>query len=134
MATNKHPWVRNLFGASQPLVIKGLVQAGSTQAIKMGEICVYNETSGYWVPADAAGDYIYSLAVANEEQKTEHQARYMEFVAPREGDVFEFALSAAAAVALGNAVKLSDSQTLTVDVDGAGIGHSVGDDNYPLGD
>jgi len=133
MAVNKGPWLKNLDGAGQPLVMPGLVQAGSTQEIKRGEICVFDETSGYFEPVDAAGDYQYSLAIAAEEQKSDDSARYMNFYMPREGDVFEMELSAAAAVALGDALILvaSESQELTRDVDGAGVAMSVGTDNYP---
>jgi hypothetical protein len=133
MAVNKHPWIRNIFGAASPLIMHGKVQAGSTQAIKRGEICVYNETSGYWVPANAAADYIYSLAIANEEQKAADLERYMEFIAIRDGDVFEFALDAAAQVEVGNGLELtsSDSQTLTLDVDGNAVATVVGFQNYP---
>lgn len=133
MAVNKSPWIRNNHGAASPLIIMGLVQAGSTQAIKRGEICVYNETSGYFVPADAVADQKYSLAIANEEQKAGDLARYMEFIAIREGDVFEFALDAAAQIALGNGLELtaSDSQSLTLDVDGNAVAFVVGCQNYP---
>jgi len=131
MATNKYPFVKNLGGAEKPLQFPGLVQAGSTQAIKMGELCVYNETASNWVPADAAGDHVYSLAIAAEEQKAADSARYMNFFALRPDDVWEFALSAAASAALGQAVEVSTSQALTLDVDGNGVGVVVGFDNYP---
>lgn len=133
MATNKSPWVRNIFGADQPLIILGLVQAGSTQAIKKGEICTFNETSGYFIPVDAAADYIYSLAISNEEQKAADSARYMEFIAIREGDVFEFQLDAARQAAYGDCLELtaSDSQKLTYDADGNGVAFVVGRQNYP---
>lgn len=131
MATNKAPWSRNLDGAIKPYLFPGKVQAGSTQAIKAGEICIFNETSGYWVPVDAAADHIGPLAVSNEEQKATDSARYMEFQAPRQGDVYEFALSAAASIALGDGLIVSDSQTLTRDVDGLAMGVSVSQDNYP---
>lgn len=131
MAVNKYPWVRNLHGAAASLIIMGKVQAGSTQAIKRGEICTFNETSGYFIPADAAGDFIYSLAIANQEQKSDDLERYIEFIAIREGDVFEFALSAARAIAYGDALEISDSQTLAYDADGNGIAFSVDRANYP---
>ena len=132
-AVNKSPWVKNLYGATQPLIRPMLAQAGSTQAIKAGEICVYNETSGYIVPANAVADNVYSLVVAAEEQTATDSARYIECYMPREGDVFEFALSTAAQVALGDALTLvaSESQQLTRDVDGAVAAVCVGEDNYP---
>jgi hypothetical protein len=115
------------------MIIPGLVQAGSTQAIKRGEICVYNETSTYWVPANAVADAKYSLAIANEEQKAGDSARYMEFIALREGDVFEFVLAAAGSLAVGSALTLtaSDSQKLTYDADGQAVAFYVARANYP---
>jgi hypothetical protein len=132
-AVNLYPWVYNLNGATKPLIFRGKVQAGSTQAIKRGEICTYDETSGYFIPADAVADYRYSLAIANEEQKSDGLARYMEFIALREDDVFEFELDASVQIALGDALTLtaSNSQKLTRDLDGYGVAFSVGDSNYP---
>lgn len=133
MAVNKYPFVKNLGGDTKPLLFPGLVQAGSTATIKRGEICVYDETTGYWVAANAVADCIYGLAIANEEQKSTDVARYMEFMALREDDVFEFALDAAAQVALGDGLTLtaSDSQTLTRNVDGNAVAFVVGIANYP---
>jgi len=131
MAVNKYPWVRNIHGANEPLIIMGKVQAGSTQEIKRGEICVFNETSGNFVPADAAADSQYTMAIANEEQKAADSARYMEFIAIREGDVFEFELAAAAQVAYGDGYEISNSQKLASDPDGNVIAYVVGRQNYP---
>ncbi len=133
MAVNKSPWIKNLSGQVAPLTFPGKVQAGSTQAIKRGEICTYDETSGYWIPVDAVADCRYNLAIANEEQKADGLARYMEFIALRPDDVFEFALDAAAQVEIGDGLELtaSDSQKLTRDVDGNAVAVSVGIDNYP---
>lgn len=133
MAVNKYPWVRNLNGASEPLIIMGKVQAGSTAAIKRGEICTFNETSGYFIPADAAADIRYSLAIANEEQASTDLERYMEFIAIREGDQFEFQLAAAAAAVYGYALTLtaSDAQKLTYDADGLAVAFVTGRQNYP---
>lgn len=133
MATNKSPWAKNLNGADGPLLMPGKVQAGSSQEIKMGEICTYNETSGYFQPVDAVADQVYSLAIAAEEQKAADSARYMDFIMLRDSDVFEFQLAAAASIVLGDALELtaSQSQQLTRDVDGNGVATSVGMDNYP---
>jgi hypothetical protein len=132
-AVNLSPWVRNLDGAPKPVLFRGKVQAGSTAAIKRGEICTYDETSGYFIPATAATDYIYSLAIANEEQKADGLARYMEFIALRPSDVFEFALDASVQLALGDGLVLtsSDAQKLTRDLDGTAVAFSVDDTNYP---
>ena len=136
MAVNKYPWVKNLGGDTKPLIFPGKVQAGSTQAIKRGEICTFDETSSYFIPANAIADARYSLAIANEEQKSGDSARYMEFIALRPEDVFEFTLSAAAGVAIGDGLILvaSQSQQLTQDVDGSGgrnVAFVVGKSNYP---
>jgi hypothetical protein len=132
-AVNLSPWVKNLNGAIQPLIFRGKVQAGATAAIKRGEICTYDETSGYFIPANAVADYIYSLAIANEEQKADGLARYMEFMALRPDDVFEFALDASVQLALGDGLTLtaSDAQKLTRDLDGNAVAFSVDDSNSP---
>ena len=131
-AVNKYPFVKNLSG-EKPLIFPGLVQAGSTATIKRGEICTFDETSGYWIPANAIADARYSLAIANEEQKSDGLARYMEFMALRPDDVFEFVLDAAAQVALGDGLEItaSDSQKLTKNVDGFAVAFVVGSSNYP---
>lgn len=131
-AVNKSPWIRNLVGAPV-LLFPGKVQAGSTQAIKKGEICTYDETSGYFIPLDAVADARYSLAIANEEQKAADLERYMEFIALRPEDVFEFVLDASAQIVLGDGLEptASDSQKLTRDVDGNAVAFYVGTDNYP---
>lgn len=133
-ATNKSPWIGNLDGADHPLIMPGQVQAGSTQEIKRGEICVFDETSGYFVPLDAVADVYYSLAISYEEQQSDDAARYMDFIMAREMDVFQLPLSEAAQIALGDALipVASNSQQVAQDVDGAtAFALSVGDDNYP---
>lgn len=132
-ATNKSPWIKNIFGAGQPLIFMGAVQAGTTAPIKRGEICTYNETTGYFIPATASTDAIYSLAIANEEQKAADLAGYMEFIALREGDVFEFLLASARAVTLGDPLALTsaDSQKLTYDADGVAVATVVSSSHYP---
>jgi len=132
-AVNKSPWLKNLGGALTPLIFPGKVQAGSTAAIKRGELCTYDETSGYFIPANAVADRRYALAIANEEQKAGSLERYMEFIALRPDDVFEFALDASAQISLGDGLELtaSDSQKLTRDVDGDAVAFVVNVDNYP---
>lgn len=133
MALNKSPWMGNIGGASKPLIIMGKVQAGATQAIKRGEICTFNETAGYFIPANAVADGKYALAICNEEQKAEDLERYIEFIAIRSGDVFEFPLAAARAVAIGDTFTLtaSDSQTLTYSATASPVAFAVGKGNYP---
>ena len=133
MAVNKYPWAKHLGGDTKPLVFPGKVQAGSSAAIKRGEICTYDETTGYFIPANAVADRRYALAIANEEQKAADLERYMGFIALRPEDVFEFELDASAQVALGDGLELtaSDSQKLTRDVDGDAVAFVVGQANYP---
>jgi len=48
-AVNKDPFVYSRSKNGLPDVFMGLVQAGSTKAIKVGEICNWDETTGYFV-------------------------------------------------------------------------------------
>lgn len=138
MAVNKDPFVYSNRKDGKPHMFKGLVQAGSTQAIKRGEICTWNETTGYFVPIDAVADHRYPLAIAAEEQKASgrHElvaARYIEFYSLHPEDVFEFQLAAAAAVAVGDPYTLTatTTQKLTAAAGAFAVAHVVGDDHYP---
>jgi len=133
MAENLSPFVRNKYGTKET-IFPGKVQAGSTQAIKRGEICCYNKTSGYWVPVSAVADgELYLLAISNEEQKAADVARYMEFIAPKPGDEFEFEIAAPRQVAQGEGFILtaSNSQKLTYSGTAFPVFLACGDDNYP---
>lgn len=133
MAENLAPFVRNKFGAKET-IFPGKVQAGSTQAIKHGEICCYNKTSGYWTPISAVVDgELYLLSIANEEQKAADLERYIEFIAPKPGDEFEFEIAAARQVAQGEGFILtaSNSQKLTYSGTAFPVFIACGDDNYP---
>ncbi len=136
-AVNKDPY-RYTKGGGLPHTFLGLVQAGSTQAIKIGEICTWDETTGYFKPVDAVADHRYRLAIAKEEQKASALgeytvARYMEFYSLHPDDVFEFQLAAAAAIAAGDPYTLtaSDSQKLTAAAGAFAVAISVGIENYP---
>ena len=132
-AVNKDPFVRSLSHDGKPHVFRGLVQAGSTQAIKIGEICAFNKTAGYWVPVSAVNDFIYALAVARQEQKSDDVAGYIEFYSLHPDDQFEFTIDAARALALGDTFLLttSDSQKLTYSATGYPVARCVDDGNYP---
>jgi hypothetical protein len=129
------PWKYNLDGATQPLVVRGLVQDGSTQAIKSGELLNWNETSGYWAPVDAAADILYNLGFSEGEIDSDNApaARYARIIIARPGDVFEIPLAAAAAVELGHNYEPTgtNSQTATLDADGDPVFCQVGQSNYP---
>lgn len=136
MPANTEVYRKNLNGLPGPLIVPGKVQAGSTQAIKRGELCTWNETSGYFIPISAAADAAtYLLAFANEEIDAENTpaARYAEFIAPRWDDLFEIPLAAAASLTIGlNYVPTgTNSQTATADVDGLPVFTQAGWSNYP---
>jgi len=131
MATNKATWLRNIMGASGPLVMRGNFAAGASQAIKKGEILeLTGNTNTEWVPLDSdfAGDG--NVAVANEEIKAGDRAGYYEIIVPRPGDVFEFALASASDVAVGDLLYYSTSQILAT-TGTYPVCVSVGQANYP---
>lgn len=137
-AVNKDPFVYSFRKDGQPHMFRGLVQAGSTQAIKRGELCTWNETTGYFIPVDAVADFRYPLAIAAEEQKASgrHEltaSRYIEFYSLHPEDVFEFPLAAAQALAIGDPFTLtaSDSQKLTAAAGAFAVAHCVSDSHYP---
>ena len=133
MAENKYPFVKNLLGAGDPLIMPMKCAAGSTRTFKAGEILTFNENSGVVTAVNAVADAQYSLVIAAEEQKAADPARYIPCFMLREGDVFEFELAAADAIEYGEGLTLtaSQSQQLTVDVDGVCVAQSVGTDNVP---
>lgn len=133
MAVNKDPFIRSRSKDGLPAMCYEAVQAGSTQAIKIGEICCFNETAGYMVPVDAAADFIYTLAIAAEEQKAADSARYIKFYALAPEDEFEFELDAARSLALGNRFILtaSNSQKLTYSATAYPVARCVGFGHYP---
>lgn len=137
-AVNNDPFCYSRSKDGKPLVFKGLVQAGSTQAIKVGEICTWNETTGYFVPVDAVADHRYPLAISKEEQKASGRAelvnaRYIDFYALHPDDIFEFPIDAARSLALGDPFTLtaSDSQKLTYGAGAFAVAINVDDNHYP---
>jgi hypothetical protein len=140
MAANKDPYRYSLDGRVKGERFLGLVQAGGTAAIKVGEICTWNETTGYFVPVDAVADHRYPLAIAAEEQKSSAgrsgvlvASRYMEFYSLNPNDVFEFELAAAAQSALGDPYTLtaSNSQKLTAAAGAFAVAINVDCGHYP---
>jgi len=140
MAVNKDPFCYSSRKDGKPHVFRGLVQAGATQAIKVGEICTWNETTGYFIPVDAVADFRYPLAIAREEQKAAvgrsgelSGARYIEFYSLHPQDVFEFELAAAQSLAIGDPFTLtaSNSQKLTAAAGAFSVAHCVDDSHYP---
>jgi hypothetical protein len=129
MATNKFPWKRNLFGATEPLFWYGKFQAGATQAVKSGEILELS--GGNWIPLASDKSMAAIIAVAYDEIKVGDLAGYYTLIVPRPGDVFEFALAAAGATAQAASLYWSDSQTLTVTAGTNIIGAAYGQKNVP---
>lgn len=131
MATNRVRWIRNVFGAAEPLVILAKFQAGATQAIKRGEILEFTgDTSSAFVPIDSDFAMRANVAVANEEIKSGDRAGYYEVIIPRPGDVFEFELASASAIVRGTALYYSSSEKVAVS--GTNIlGYAVGSEHYP---
>lgn len=122
MASNKSPFVKNLFGAPGALIRKGKFQAGSTQAIKAGELLELD--TGNFVPLTSDKAMAGTVAIANEEIKAGDRAGYYEIIVPRPGDVFEFELESAAAAAIGAAVYVDDeSQKVTTNAGTNILGH-----------
>jgi len=129
MATNRQAFIGNLYGAKEPLRILGLFQAGSTQAIKRGEILELD--TGVWIPLNADQSMSAVIAVADEEIKAGDLAGYYHILIPRPGDVFEFELAAAGATAIGTALYYSTSQKVTVSTGSHVLGYACGQENYP---
>ncbi len=130
MAVNKNPWLRNDGGDSKPMIVRLRVQAGSTQAIKRGEICIFNVTTANVAVPISGTSEVTHLIVANEEQKADDVARYVEFIVPRPNDLFECEMSAARQVMLGETFCYSTSQKLAYSTSNV-IFRSADDSNYP---
>lgn len=133
MAVNKDPFVRTKNKDGLPSITRLLVQAGTTQAIKIGEICAFNKTAGYVTPIDAEVDFVYALVIAREEQKAADAARFIEFYDLDPHDEFEFILDAARTLAVGERFVLtaSYSQILTYSATKYPVARCVDDGHYP---
>ena len=129
MPVNKSPFVKNLItGSTEPLRMLGKFQAGATQAVKRGELLELS--GGNFIPLATDKAMSAVVAVADEEIKNGDKAGYYNILVPRPGDVFEFALSAAANPSVGANVAVSDSQTVTTTVTNQ-LGDVVGQEHYP---
>lgn len=132
MASNQTRWVKNLLGATEPLIVPGKFAAGSSVPIKRGELLeLTGNTNTEWVPMDS--DYAMSanVAIAACEIKSGDLAGYYPIIVPRPGDVFEYALDASDDLAIGTALYWSNSETVT-DTAGSNIlGKVSGWAHYP---
>lgn len=132
MASNKVRWIRNLNGHDRPLVMLGAFQAGSTQAVKRGELLELTaDTNTKWTPMDSDFAGSANVAIANEEIKAGDRAGYYEIIVPRPGDVFEYALDTANNPSVGTAVYWSDSETVSESGSNQ-LGTVASQDHYPL--
>lgn len=128
MASNKAAYLKNLGGAPAELRILGLCQAGSTAAIKEGEIVAFGGT--YWAPLAADQEMNGTMGVMGCEVAAGDREGYYPVIIPRPLDVFEFELATASAVAIGAALYYSTSQKVTTS--GTFIlGRVVGQEHYP---
>jgi len=137
---NKDPFLYSMRKNGKPHVFKGLVQAGSTASIDIGDLCTYNETTGYFIPVNAVADHRYPLAAAKEGQLAAagrsgvlNGARYIDFYSLHPEDVFEYELAAATGVAYGDPYTLTASaaQKLTAGAGAFAVAYIVGGDHYP---
>lgn len=131
MATNKVRWIRNINGATEPLLMLGKFQAGATAAVKRGEILSISSTNFIPVASEAAAIVAASLAIANEEIKSGDRAGYYEIIVPRPGDIFEYASATAAAWAAGSTIYYSSSEAVST-TGTTELGRCAGQVNYPL--
>lgn len=103
-------WVKNLYGAKEPLRFPLLFGAGSTTPIKSGEILDY--ATGTAVPLASDKAMAGIIAIADAERRSGDLAGYQQAIIPRPGDVFELDLAAAGAPSPGDSLYFSDSQTV----------------------
>lgn len=124
MATNNVRWVKSLDGehVTGPLVLLGKFAAGSSTAIKKGQLLeLTGNTNTEWVPLDSDFDMSAAagsggkVAIAGCEIKSGDLAGYYPIIVPRKNDVFEFTLLSTDSQnpAAGTAVYYSDSETVT---------------------
>ena len=137
MASNHVRWVKNLFGEhiTGPLVMPGNFAAGSSQAIKRGELLELTGNSNTeWVPIDSDFAMSGNVAIAACEIKSGDLAGFYPIIVPRPGDVFEYTLlsSDSQAPALGAAVYYSSSEQVTTTAGSNQLGDVVGFGHYPF--
>ena len=121
-------WLRNMFGATEPMIIRGKFQAGGTQAIVAGQILELSSTN--WIPLDADQSMAAIIAVATEDIDAGDRAGYYSICVPRPGDVFEFPLAAASALAVSTSLFYSSATAVTTTGNNQ-LGTAVGQENYP---
>jgi len=116
-ARNKIPEYKCYDGKTTPIFLNLPVQAGSTQAIKQGEICKlrdYTDIASYPIIPVSTNDVGFIPLIAWEEQAATDPARLMKFMLPTPNIAVEFALNAATQVKCGDKIQIQDSQTVKV--------------------
>lgn len=142
MASNTARWVKNLNGEhiTGPLVVLGKFAAGSSQAIKKGELLeLTGNTNTEWVPLDSDFDMSAAagsggkVAIAACEIKSGDLAGYYPIIVARPEDVFEFTLLSTDAQnpAAGTAVYYSSSETVTTTAGTNIVGNVCQFSHYP---
>lgn len=131
-------WIKNLNDPTLvgPMVYKGKVQAGATQAIAEGQLLERTaDTNTRWIPIDSDHDATAGsgLAIAAHPIASGDLAGFYDIlVVARPGDVFEADLAAAAAVEPETALYYSSPTALATS--GSNIlGYSVAGPNHPAG-
>ncbi|HUS92059.1 MAG TPA: capsid cement protein, partial [Phycisphaerae bacterium] len=122
-------WLRNLYGATEPFIMRGKFLAGASQAIVAGQILELSATN--WIPLDADQAMAGVIAVAIQDIDSGDRAGYYSLCVPRPGDVFEYPLASAAAVAVGANLYWSSATVVTTTAGSNALGDSVGQENYP---
>lgn len=127
-------FVKNLMtGSREPLIMRGLFQAGSTQEIVAGQILEFTaDTAQRFTPIDSDANFATAgdLAVAVEDIAAGDRAGYYKIIAPRPYDVFAFDLAAASAIVRGTALYYSSPTAFAISGSNV-IGYSVGEEHYP---
>lgn len=114
-AVNQRVIYKPLRGRTTPKYVDLPVQAGATQAIKVGELCIrrsVDDFSTYPIIPASAGSDDGQLYIAEQEQAAGDAARLLRFIEVNDDFAFEFALDGATTCKPGETVSISDSQTL----------------------
>src|SRR5581483_10729291 len=122
-------WKFNLFGRNAPFKFPLNFSAGSSQAIKSGEILDLSGANPVPLASDKAMTNI--IAIADAESRDGDKAGYRMAIIPTPGDVFEYTLASAAAPSPGDSLYFSDSQTVATSGTHA-LGNVLDESTIPL--
>lgn len=128
MAAKVYPWLYNLNGVTEPLIMPGLFQAGTTATIERGALLEFDGTN--WTELNADQAMNSQIAFANQAIVSGDRAGFYEIIVPRPEDVFQLDLATAGNPLIGAAVYWISK--FTVAESGSNIlGNVVGFDHYP---